>query len=82
MNSPEFLELKNLLLEQRAMLNMLIPSNATLSYVADTTGVSIKTISSYLKNNYTPIKDYEVKGKKTFLKKHAVIELLSKYNNS
>ena len=40
MNSNEYLEIKSLLLEQKAMLEILMPSKATLSYICQITGRS------------------------------------------
>lgn len=81
MESREFLELKNLLLEQKAMLNMLIPKNGTVSYVCDVTGASRQVITSFLKNNFQPEVDYWLKGGKIFLSKNTTVFLLRKYGD-
>jgi len=81
MESLHFLELKNLLLEQREMLNLLIPKKGTVSFISETTGVSRQTITSYLKANFEPYEDYEKKNGKIFLSKTTTIALLQRYNN-
>lgn len=81
MDSREFLELKNLLLENKAMLNMLIPKNGTVSYVVDVTGVARQTITSYLQNNFEPQVDYWKKNGKIFLSKNTTVFLLQRYGN-
>lgn len=80
MNSSEYLEIKSLLLEQKAMLQMLIPNKATVSYISMATGRSRQTITSYLKNNFEPEVDYWVENGKICLSKTTTIALLRRYN--
>lgn len=46
----EFLEIKNLLLEIKEILNLTVPKVFELGYVVQITGKSRQTISQYLKD--------------------------------
>ncbi len=81
MGASEYLEIKSLLLEQKAMLQMLIPNKSTVSYISEVTGRSRQTITSFIKNNFEPDVDFWVENGKIFLSKTTTIELLRKYNN-
>jgi len=82
MSSQEYLEIKNLLLEQKAMLNMLIPNNATVRTISDMTGKSRQTITKYLKENFEPETDWwqKEKGATIYLSKTTTVALLKRYN--
>lgn len=81
MNNGEYLELKNLLLDQRAMIEILIPIKSTISHISSITGRSRQTITSFVKNNFEPDVDYWIENGKICVSKTATIELLRKYNH-
>lgn len=76
----EYLELKSMLLEQKAMLKMLIPTKSSISYISDVTGKSRQTISSFLNNNFEPEVDFWKENGKIYLSQQTTISLLRKYN--
>lgn len=80
MSNEEYLELKSLLLEQKAMMQILLPSKATLSYISEVTGKSRQTLTSFLKNNFEPGVDFWVENGKIITSKTTTVELLRKYN--
>jgi len=81
MGSNEYMEIKSLLLEQKAMLQMLIPNKSTVSYISEVTGRSRQTITSFIKSNFEPGVDFWVENGKICLSKIATVKLLRKYNN-
>ncbi len=78
MSSEEFFELKNLLLEQRALLNILIPNNVPLSFICDRTGKSRQAVRDYLHYNYREEKDFYLKKGKIYIAKEAAIQILQR----
>ena len=78
MNNEEFFELKNLLLEQRALLSILIPDDVPLSFISDRTGKSRQAIRDYLHCNYREEKDFYVKKGKIYIAKEAAIQILQR----
>ncbi len=81
MSDREYMEIKNLLLEQKAMLTMLIPNKSTVSFISEITGRSRQTITSFIKNNFEPDVDFWVENGKICLSKTTTLQLLRKYNN-
>jgi len=78
MSSEEFFELKNLLLEQRALLSILIPEDVPLSFISDRTGKSRQAIRDYLHYNYEENKDFYLKKGKIYVAKEAAIQILQR----
>jgi len=80
MGSQEYLELKSLLLEQNAMLQMLIPTKASVSYICEATGKSRQTVTNFLKSNFEPDVDFWKENGKIMTSKSTTVQLLRKYN--
>lgn len=78
MSSEEFFELKNLLLEQRALLSILVPEDVPLSFISDRTGKSRQAIRDYLHYNYEENKDFYLKKGKIYVAKEAAIQILQR----
>jgi len=78
MSNEEFFELKNLLLEQRALLNILIPNDVPLSFICDRTGKSRQAVRDYLHYNYREEKDFYLKKGKIYIAKEAAIQILQR----
>lgn len=76
MSSEEFFELKNLLLEQRALLSILIPDDVPLSFICDRTGKSRQAVRDYLHYNYQEEKDFYLKKGKIYIAKETAIKIL------
>jgi len=76
----EYLEIKNYLTQLATMINMLIPSKVSVSYLAETTNRSRQSIHQYLINNFEPEKDYWREGGKTYVSKDAAISILQRVN--
>ncbi|NOQ32119.1 MAG: hypothetical protein GQ570_13465 [Helicobacteraceae bacterium] len=74
-------EIKSLLLEQRAMLSMLIPDKASISYLAETTNKSRQAIREYILNHYEPQVDFWKEKGKMFVSKEVAIAILRRSNN-
>jgi|GEM_PF-952846 len=81
MSTEEYREIKSLLLEQRAMLNMLIPTHSTVSYISSVTGRTRQTITAFVKANFEQGSDYWVESGKIMLSKTTTLTLLRKYNH-
>ena len=80
MGSQEYLELKSILLEQNAMLQMLVPTKASVSYICETTGKKRQTVTAYLKANFEPDVDFWIENGKIMTSKSTTLQLLRKYN--
>ena len=80
LDHSEYFEIKSILLEHTVMLNMLMPSKSTVSFICDVTGVSRQTITSYLKKNFEPEVDYWLQKGKIHLSKTTTFQLLRRYN--
>lgn len=78
MSSEEFFELKNLLLEQRALLSILIPDDVPLSFICDRVGKSRQAIRDYLYYNYQEEKDFYLKKGKIYVAKATAIQILQR----
>lgn len=78
MSSEEFFELKNLLLEQRALLNLLIPDDVPLSFICDRIGKTRQAVRAYLYYNYLENKDFYLKKGKIYIAKEAAIRILQR----
>jgi len=78
MSSEEFFELKNLLLEQRALLNILIPDDVPLSFICDRTGKTRQAIRDFLYYNYRENIDFYLKKGKIYVAKETAIQILQR----
>jgi hypothetical protein len=77
-NSFEYLELKRLILQQQALLKMLIPVKASVSHLANMTGKSRQAIRQYLKANFEPDVDFWVENGKIFTTKETAAQVISR----
>ncbi len=80
MPDEAYLELKNLILDLRDTIQLIMPKKASVSYICDTTGKSRQTITSFLHNNYEPDVDYWKENGKIMVSKETTIKLLRRYN--
>jgi len=78
----EYLEIKSYLTQLATMINMLIPTKVSVSYLAETTGKSRQAIHQYLINNFEPEKDFWREGGKTYVSKNAAISIMQRNTNS
>jgi hypothetical protein len=78
MSSEEFFELKNLLLEQRALLNILIPNDVPISYISDRTGKTRQAIRDYLHCNHQENRDFYLKKGKIYIARETAIRILQR----
>ena len=78
MNSEEFFELKNLLIEQRELLKILIPNDVPLSFICDRIGKTRQAIRDYLHYNYQENKDFYLKKGKIYVAKETAIQILQR----
>jgi len=81
-NNLEYLELKNMLGQLATMLNMIIPTKVSVSYLAESTGKSRQGIRQFLINNFEPEKEFWNEGGKTFVSKNVAITILQKSSNT
>ena len=72
------LELKNEILEIKAMLSLLIPKNVPLTYIAEQLGKSRQSVREFLINNFEPEKDFWKKDGKIYLSEGTAIKLLQR----
>ncbi len=82
LNNLEYLELKNMLGQMAAMLNMLIPVKVSVSYLAESTNKSRQSVRQFLINNFEPEKDFWNEGGKTYVSKDTAISILSRAKNN
>jgi hypothetical protein len=79
--TTEFLEIKSHLTQLATMINMLIPTKVSVSYLAESTGKSRQAIHQYLINNFEPEKDFWREGGKTYVSKDAAVSILQRTNS-
>jgi hypothetical protein len=77
-NSLEYLELKGLILQQNALLLMLIPPKASIAYLAETTGKSRQAIRKYLYAHFEPEVDFWLENDKIFATKETAAHIISR----
>ncbi|DAB34098.1 MAG TPA: hypothetical protein CFH82_07005 [Sulfurospirillum sp. UBA12182] len=78
MTSQEYFEFKNLLLEQKELLKMMVPKKASVSYLAEATGKSRQAIRQFLLSNYVPEVDYWLEGGKMFVSQKTAVAILTR----
>ncbi len=81
-NNLEYLEVKRMLGQLATMLNMLIPTKVSVSYLTESTGKSRQSVRQYLINNFEPDKDFWNEGGKTYVSKEAAISILQRSSNN
>ncbi len=74
----EYLELKALLLQQQAILLMLIPAKASIARIAEITGKTRQAIRKYLLKNFEPEVDFWMENDKIIVSREAVIQIISR----
>lgn len=72
----EFIELKTLLLEQRAILETLFPKKVSLSFVKDRTGLTRQAIRMKLINNFEVEVDFWKEHGKIYMSRATALQLL------
>ena len=78
LQATEYLELKGMLSQQMAMIQMLIPKKASVSYLAESTGKTRNAIRAFLINNFEPDTDYWLEGGKMFASQEAAVAILTR----
>lgn len=76
MSSHEYIELRDMINQQNAMLKLLIPDKASVSYVAKATGKSRQAIRQYLFNHFEPEEDYWNEGGLIMMSQKTAVALL------
>lgn len=74
--SMEYLELKGMISKQTGLLQMLVPKQATVSFLAESTGKSRQAINQFLQKNFEPEVDYWKKGGKIFVSQDTATTVL------
>lgn len=64
------------IVEIKALLNMLIPREFSIGYIAKQTGRSRQAVIDYFTRNHEPDKDYFKRGNKIFVKKDAAMKYI------
>jgi len=75
-SSAQFIEIKNLLLEQRNILYSLFPDKVALSFIKERTGLSRQAIRMNLINNFELEVDFWKENGKIFMSKATAFKLL------
>lgn len=75
-STSEYIEIKKLLLEQRAILKSLFPDKVALSFVKERTGLSRQAIRMNLINNFEFEVDFWKENGKIFMSKATALQLL------
>jgi hypothetical protein len=81
-NNLEYLEMKKILGQLVTMINMIIPTKVSVSYLAESTNRSRQSVRQYLINNFEPEKDFWNEGGKIYVSKDAAISILQRANNT
>lgn len=74
--SIEYCDLVKMILEQKAMLQLLIPQKASISYIAQSLGKSNESVRQFLINHYEESKDFWKEGGKIMVSQKTTIALL------
>ena len=75
MSEIEYLEIKTLLLEQKAMLQSLFPNKVSLSFIKERTGLTRQAIRQKLINNFESEVDFWLEGGKIFMSRKVALQL-------
>lgn len=76
LSHSELLEIKKLLLEQRAILQALFPKKVALSFIKDRTGLTRQAIRMQLINNFEVEVDFWKENGKIYMSKATALQLL------
>ena len=76
MSQSEYIEIKSILLQNKALLESLFPSKVSISFIAERTGLSRQGIRQKLINNFEPEVDFWQEGGKIFMSKNVAFQLL------
>ena len=76
MSEIEYLEIKTLLLEQKAILQSLFPNKVSLSFIKERTGLTRQAIRMQLINNFELEVDFWKENGKIFMSKATAFQLL------
>ena len=76
LKGTEYLELKNLLLEQRTILRSLFPEKVSLSFIKERTGITRQAIRMKLISNFEIEVDFWKENGKIFMSKATALQLL------
>jgi len=80
-NNLDYLEMKRMFSQLATMINMLIPTKVTVSYLSESTNQSRQAIRQYLINNFEFEKDFWNEGGKTYVSKDVAMNILQRANN-
>jgi len=75
-NNMEYLELKGMISKQIGLLQMLIPKQATVSFLVESTGKSRQSIRQFLIKNFEPEEDFWTKGGKMYVSQDTAVAIL------
>ncbi len=76
LDNVAYIELKNLLLEQRNILRALFPDKISLSFIKDRTGLTRQAIRMQLINNFEVEVDFWKENGKIYMSKATALQLL------
>lgn len=77
MNQTEYFEIKELLLEQKVMIETIFPNKVSISFIKERTGLTRQGIRQKLINNFEPEVDFWQEGGKIFMSKSVALQLLN-----
>lgn len=77
MSQTEYIEIKSLLLQQKALLESLFPTKVSISFIRERTGLTRQGIRQKLINNFKPEVDFWQEGGKIFMSKSVALQLLN-----
>ena len=77
MEQIEFYEIKKLLLEQKAMFELLFPKKMPISFIKEITGKTRQAIRQNLINNFESEVDFWLEGGKIFMSRKVALQLLN-----
>lgn len=75
-STSQYIEIKNLLLEQNAILRTLFPEKVALSFIKERTGLTRQAIRMQLINNFELEVDFWKENGKIFMSKATAFQLL------
>ncbi|MCT7507006.1 hypothetical protein [Aliarcobacter cryaerophilus] len=75
-STSQYIEIKNLLLEQNAILKTLFPEKVALSFIKERTGLTRQAIRMQLINNFELEVDFWKENGKIFMSKATAFQLL------
>lgn len=75
-HSMELLEIKSLLLEQRALLDALFPNKIAIGFIVERTGLTRQAVRKRLIENYDIEDDFWKENGKIFMTKKVALQML------